>query len=82
MFPRIGGFFRTTLPFSRYRQTISPLISGILRTFAIFRLPRYRVGLVYKCLLMAAPVYLAEMFVPAAASTGRQCLYVQHHMVT
>ena len=38
--------------------------------------------MVYKCLLMAAPVYLPEMSVPAAASTGRQCLYVQHHMVT
>jgi len=30
--------------------------------------------MVYKCLHMAVPVYLAEMCVPVAASTGRQCL--------
>ena len=31
--------------------------------------------MVYKCLHMTAPVYLAEMCVPVAASTGRQCLH-------
>ena len=35
--------------------------------------------MVYKCLHMVAPVYLADMCVHVAASTGRQCLRSASH---